>query len=59
MRLPSDGAFAFLPVMDGAIADGLATLARVQIKFYRNGRRDDRRTGSQISIRRRRVVVSD
>ena len=28
---------AFLPVIDGAIADGLATVERVQIKFYRSG----------------------
>ena len=28
---------AFLPVVDGAIADGLATVERVQIKFYRSG----------------------
>ena len=28
---------AFLPVVDGAIADGLATMERVQIKFYRSG----------------------
>ena len=28
---------AFLPVIDGAIADGLATVEKVQIKFYRSG----------------------
>ena len=28
---------AFLPVIDGAIADGLAAVERVQIKFYRSG----------------------
>jgi PII-like signaling protein len=29
---------AFLPVIDGAIADGLATLEKVQIRFYRAGK---------------------
>jgi PII-like signaling protein len=28
---------AFLPVIDGAIKDGLATVERVQIRFYRSG----------------------
>jgi PII-like signaling protein len=28
---------AFLPVIDGAIGDGLATVERVHIKFYRSG----------------------
>ena len=32
-----DRAEAFLPVIDGAIADGLATVEKVQIKFYRSG----------------------
>ncbi|MBI1797390.1 MAG: DUF190 domain-containing protein [Candidatus Eisenbacteria bacterium] len=29
---------AFLPVVDHAIAEGMATLERVQIRFYRSGR---------------------
>ena len=29
---------AFLPVIDGAIEDGLATVERVQIRFYRSGK---------------------
>jgi PII-like signaling protein len=28
---------AFLPTTDGAIREGLATLERVQIRFYRSG----------------------
>ena len=28
---------AFLPAVDGAIREGLATLERVQIRFYRSG----------------------
>lgn len=28
---------AFLPAIDGAIREGLATLERVQIRFYRSG----------------------
>jgi PII-like signaling protein len=28
---------AFLPVIDGAIADGLAIVEKVQIRFYRSG----------------------
>lgn len=28
---------AFLPTVDGAIREGLATLERVQIRFYRSG----------------------
>jgi len=28
----------FLPIIDGAIPEGLATLERVQIRFYRSGR---------------------
>lgn len=28
---------AFLPVIDGAILDGLATVEKVQIRFYRSG----------------------
>ncbi len=30
---------AFLPLIDGAIGEGLATLERVQIRFYRSGQR--------------------
>lgn len=30
---------AFLPVIDEAIPEGLATLERVQIRFYRSGRK--------------------
>jgi PII-like signaling protein len=29
---------AFLPVIDGAIKDGMATVERVQIRFYRSGK---------------------
>jgi PII-like signaling protein len=29
---------AFLPVVDGAIREGLATVERVQVRFYRGGR---------------------
>lgn len=29
---------AFLPVIDGAIGEGLATLERVQVRFYRGGK---------------------
>jgi uncharacterized protein len=28
---------AFLPVIDGAVKDGLATLEKVEIRFYRSG----------------------
>ncbi len=28
---------AFLPIIDGAITDGLATVEKVQIRFYRSG----------------------
>ncbi len=28
----------FLPVIDGAITEGLATIEKVQIRFYRSGR---------------------
>ena len=28
---------AFMPVVDGAIGEGLATLERVQVRFYRSG----------------------
>jgi len=28
---------SFLPVIDGAIAEGLATIEKVQIRFYRSG----------------------
>jgi len=28
---------AFLPVIDGAVSEGLATLERVDIRFYRSG----------------------
>jgi len=31
---------AFLPLIDGAITEGLATLERVQIRFYRSGNPD-------------------
>jgi uncharacterized protein len=29
---------AFVPVIDGAIKDGMATVERVQIRFYRSGK---------------------
>ena len=29
---------AFMPVVDGAIAEGLATLERVTVRFYRSGK---------------------
>jgi len=29
---------AFLPIIDGAITDGLATVEKVQIRFYRSGK---------------------
>ncbi|MEP7199277.1 MAG: DUF190 domain-containing protein [Chloroflexota bacterium] len=29
---------AFLPLVDGAIGEGLATLEKVQIRFYRSGK---------------------
>jgi PII-like signaling protein len=29
---------AFLPIIDGAIKDGMATVERVQIRFYRSGK---------------------
>jgi PII-like signaling protein len=29
---------AFMPIVDGAIAEGLATIERVQVRFYRSGR---------------------
>jgi len=29
---------AFLPIVDNAISDGLATVERVQIRFYRSGK---------------------
>jgi PII-like signaling protein len=31
----------FLPVIDGAITEGLATLEKVEIRFYRSGRHGD------------------
>jgi PII-like signaling protein len=31
---------AFLPLIDGAISDGLATVEKVQIRFYRSGTKD-------------------
>ena len=31
---------AFMPVVDRAIDEGLATLERVEIRFYRGGKRD-------------------
>lgn len=33
---------AFLPAVDGAIREGLATLERVQIRFYRSGTKQTR-----------------
>jgi uncharacterized protein len=33
---------AFLPVVDGAIGEGLATLERVTIRFYRSGSSGER-----------------
>lgn len=30
---------AFLPIIDGAILDGMATVEKVQILFYRSGKR--------------------
>lgn len=33
---------AFLPVVDGAIGEGLATLERVMIRFYRSGSSGER-----------------
>jgi PII-like signaling protein len=35
---------AFLPVVDGAIPEGLATLEKVQIRLYRSGRIPKQRT---------------
>jgi uncharacterized protein len=29
---------AFLPIIDGAILDGMATVEKVQIRFYRSGK---------------------
>ena len=29
---------AFMPIVDGVIAEGLATLERVQVRFYRSGK---------------------
>lgn len=31
---------AFMPVVDHAIAEGLATLEKVEVRFYRSGSRD-------------------
>jgi uncharacterized protein len=31
----------FLPMIDGAISEGLATLEKVQIRFYRSGKKDN------------------
>jgi uncharacterized protein len=31
----------FLPVIDGAISEGLATLEKVTIRFYRSGQKSD------------------
>lgn len=31
---------AFLPVIDGAIGEGLATIEKVRIRFYRSGEED-------------------
>jgi PII-like signaling protein len=49
---------AFLPVIDGAIADGLATVERVQIKFYRSGRAETPYRSPNIKLSRA-VVVSN
>ena len=32
---------AFLPLIDGAIAEGLATIEKVHIRFYRSGKNDN------------------
>jgi PII-like signaling protein len=32
---------AFLPVVDGAVREGLATVERVQVRFYRSGIKPD------------------
>ena len=32
---------AFLPHIDGAIREGLATVERVEVRWYRNGEEDD------------------
>ena len=31
---------AFLPIVDGVVRDGLATVEKVQIRFYRSGPKD-------------------
>lgn len=31
---------AFLPIVDGVVKDGLATVEKVQIRFYRSGPKD-------------------
>jgi hypothetical protein len=37
---------SFLPVVDGAIREGLATLEKVDIRFYRSGGAADARSGT-------------
>jgi PII-like signaling protein len=37
---------AFLPLVDAAVADGLATVERVQIRFYRSGTDGSGRTSN-------------
>jgi PII-like signaling protein len=38
---------AFLPLIDAAVADGLATVERVQIRFYRSGKEGAARASKQ------------
>jgi PII-like signaling protein len=40
---------AFLPVIDTAIGEGLATLERVDIRFYRSGKRDSDKDAEEPS----------
>ncbi len=40
---------AFLPVIDNAIGEGLATLERVDIRFYRSGKRDSEKDAKEPS----------
>jgi hypothetical protein len=35
---------AFLPVIDDAISDGLATIERVEVRFYRSGTKKEDKT---------------
>ena len=46
---------AFLPVVDHAIGEGLATLERVQIRFYRSGARVRPASRSRLSRNPRRI----